>query len=166
MTDPFAEPLDIPSEHPSAASFRGRLVLIEPTRVEWDRPKDKEPGKFENRITATVTVIDGSGDVELCPQQVPSGIFVQGPQYDGVWFSQERVVGALAHMKTRQLLPMVLGRLQTFKPGPAKQGNPWGIEKPTEADKQVAREFLAKRHAERAAAAVASATQDDDEAPF
>lgn len=168
MTDPFAEPLDIASEFPSASSFRGRLVLIQPTKVEWDVPKrDKnKQGETENKVTATVTVIDGSGPVELCPQQVPSGVFIEGPVYTGVWFTQKRVVEGLVNVKTRQPLPMVLGRLETYKPGKvAKEGNPWGIIKPTEADKQMARDFLAKQAMEQATAAVAQATSDDD-APF
>lgn len=160
--DPFATPQDnpIPSEHPSAASFRGRLILIEPTKIEWQRPKDKEPGKFEDRVTATVTVIDGSGPVEIMPQQVPSGQFIEGPEYTGVWFSQDRVVRALVNAKTRQPVRMMLGRLQTYKPGPAKQGNPWGLEEPSEEDKQTARDYLAKRNAERAAAEVTQATSN------
>lgn len=158
--DPFSTPQDnpIPSEHPSAASFRGRLILIEPTKYQQDLPKKDKPGQFEDKITATVTVIDGSGPVELMPQQVPSGQFVEGPEYTGVWFSQQRVVAALVNRQTKQPLKMMLGRLTTFKGGPAREGNPWGIEEPTEADKQVARDYLEKRNADRAAADVASAT--------
>lgn len=167
MTDPFAEPLDIASEFPTASSFRGRLVLIQPTKVEWDLPKRDKPNETENKVTATVTVVDGLGDVQLCPSQIPSGVFIEGPVYTGVWFSQKRVVEGLVNVRTRQPLPLVLGRLETFKPGkPAKEGNPWGIIKPTEADKQMARDFLANQMKEQAAAAVAKAVAGDDDAPF
>lgn len=165
MTDPFAEPAAIPSEFPSAASFRGRLVLIQPTRMELDLPKKGgKPGQLEDKVTATVTVVDGSGPVELCPQQVPSGIFVDGPVYAGVWFSQQRIVGAICPKRTFSP-QMRLGRIDTFKPGPAREGNPWGLNPPTEADKQMARDFLAKQAMEQATRTVAEATQDDD-APF
>lgn len=167
MTDPFSTPQEIASEFPSAASFRGRLVLIQPTRVEWDLPKKDKPGQTENKVTATVTVVDGSGDVELCPQQIPSGVRVPGPVYPGVWFSQKRIFEGVVNMKTKQPLPMVLGRLETYKPGrPAKEGNPWGIIAPTEEDKQVARDFLAKQAMEQATQAVAQASTQDDDAPF
>lgn len=158
--DPFATPQDnpIPSEHPSAASFRGRLILIEPTKYEPNLPKRDKPGEFQDKITATVTVIDGSGPVELMPQQVPSGQFIEGPEYAGVWFSQQRITAALVNAKTKQPVKMMLGRLDTYKGGPAKEGNPWGIQEPSEADKQIARNYLAKRHADRAAAEVAQAT--------
>lgn len=163
MTDPFAAPADIVSEFPSAASFKGRLVLIQPTKLELDRPKDN--GQLEDLVTATVTVVDGEGDVQLCPSQVPSGIYVPGPVYPGVWFSQDRVVKAICPGR-KLSSQMRLGRLNTFKPGPAKKGNPWGLEAPTDADKQMARDFLAKQAMEQATRTVAQATQDDDEAPF
>lgn len=165
MTDPFAEPASIPSEFPSAASFKKRLVLLQPEKLELDVPNTLTPGKLEDRVTVTVTVVDGEGDVQLCPQQVPSGVYVPGPVYKGVRFTQDRIVKALAPGR-KFSAQMRLGRLDTFKPGPAKQGNPWGMEPPTEADKQVARDFLAKQAMEQAAAAVAQASGNDDDAPF
>lgn len=159
VEDPFATPQPIASEFPSAASFRGRLILIEPTKFERQIPKRNEPGKLEDRITATVTVIDGEGDIQLCPQQIPSGIFVPGPEYPGIWFSQDRIVKAVVDQKTQTPLKMVLGRLETYKPGkPAREGNPWGLLDPSEADKQTARDFLAKRAMGQATAQVAAAT--------
>lgn len=158
--DPFATPQDnpIPSTHPSAASFRGRLILIEPTRFERDVPKKDRSGEFEDKITATVSVVDGSGPVELMDQQIPTGQFLEGTEFTGVWFTQQRVVASLVNAKTKQPVRMMLGRLQTYKPGPAKQGNPWGLEEPSEADKQTARDYLAKRNADRAAAEITQAT--------
>lgn len=138
--DPFDTPAPIPSTFPSPASFRGRLVMIKPTRIELDAPKGKE-GKRADKVTATVTVVDGLGDVELMPQQIPSGTFVPGPVYDGIWFDQDRLVKAICpgrKLKER----MTLGRIQTFKPGPAKEGNPWGLLDPTPEDIETARAFL------------------------
>lgn len=138
--DPFDTPAPIASEFPTPASFRGRLVMIKPTRIELDAPKGNE-GKTADKVTATVTVVDGLGDVELCPLQIPSGTFVPGPVYDGIWFDQDRLVKAICpgrKLKER----MTLGRIQTFKPGPAKQGNPWGLLDPTPEDIETARAFL------------------------
>lgn len=137
--DPFDTPAPIASEFPNAASFRGRLVMIKATRFEQDAPKQE--GGTADKVTATVTVVDGLGDVQLCPSQIPSGTFVPGPVYDGIWFSQDRVVKAICpgrKLKER----MTLGRLETFKPGPAKQGNPWGLTEPSPQDIETARAFL------------------------
>jgi len=162
MTDPFAGPAEIPSEFPSAASFRGRLILIQPTQLELDLPKKDNPQLREDKVTATVTVVDGQGDVQLCPNQVPSGIYAPGPVYPGVWFSQDRIVKGI--FPQRKFIPdtMILARLETFKPGkPAMKGNPWGLLPASEEDKQMARDFLANR---TVAQATAPAKADDN--PF
>jgi hypothetical protein len=161
--DPFSTRTAVATTFASLASFRGRLVLVEPTLFEADVP-GQEPGKFADRVTATITVIDGSEvdrPVELFPQGYPSGQYLPGNRFEGVWISQDRVVKNLRTdaMARGTLLPMVIGKFETFKPGaPAKKGNPWGMDYVvTEADKQIARDFLAKRYAEQAAAAVGGA---------
>lgn len=148
MTDPFAGPAPVASAFASADSFRGRLVLIKPTQLEHDVPKSsKQPnGAKGNRVTANVTVVDGSGPVQVYAEKTPTGVFLDGPEHIGVWFSQDRLAlkGGLIDPATGQLLPLVLGRLETYRPGqPAGQGNPWGLLPPTEEDKQTARNFLA-----------------------
>lgn len=162
--DPFSTRTAVATTFASIASFRGRLVLIEPTQFEADVP-GQEPGKVADRVTATITVIDGSEvqrPVELFPQGHPSGQHLPGNRFEGVWISQDRVVKQLRTdaMARGTLQAMVIGKFETFKPGvPAKKGNPWGLDyEVTEADKQTAREFLAKRYAEQAAAAVGGAT--------
>lgn len=160
MTDPFSAPADIPSEHPNAASFRGRLVLIAPTQLELDVPKDG--GGVADKVTATVTVVDGSGPVELMPQQVRSGKFLEGTRFEGVWFSQDRVVKGLCPGRVLTPGSMILARLETYKPGqPAKKGNPWGLQAASEADKDTARKFLANQMISQA-----SAPAQDDDGPF
>lgn len=136
VQDPFADPAEIPSEHPNASSFRGRAILIEPTQLELDVPKQE--GGVQDKVTATVTVLDGKGDVELCPSQIPSGIKVPGPVYKGIWFSQERIVKGL--FPDRVFVPgkRVLARLDTYKPGIAKKGNPWGMNALSPAEKAAA----------------------------
>lgn len=146
VTDPFADPTDIPSEHPNAASFRGRLVLIQPTSLELDVPNRDNPALKADKVTATVTVVDGLGDVFLCPNQIPSQVSVPGPTYEGVWFSQDRVVKGLCPGRVLRPGAVVLARLETYKPGkPAQKGNPWGLVTASDADKQTARDFLANR---------------------
>lgn len=155
-TDPFAAPAPVASAFASADSFRGRLVLIKPTKLEYDIPKSaaNPTGPCGNRITANVTVVDGSGPVQVFSNRVPTGVMLDGPEHIGVWFNQDRLATSgglidpsqpnLATGRPGQLLPLVLGRLETYKPGqPAGQGNPWGLLPPSEEDKQTARNFLA-----------------------
>lgn len=172
MTDPFASPAPIASEFASADSFRGRLVLIQVTGYELDVPNQQDPGKKADRVTATVTTVDGLGKVQIYAQKAPQGKFLEGPEHKGVWFSQDRIVKGL--VTDRQFItgqPPVLARIETYKPGKtAGLGNPWGLVAATDADKQIARDFLANR---TVGAAAAPAPADDDnpftktgEAPF
>lgn len=152
--DPFSAPQEVASEFASVASFRGRLVLIEPTDYEYDIPSMDDPTKKGDRVTATITVVDGSGDVEIYNHGVPTGQHLPGPEYKGVWIGQDRLRKQLLDNGERgRTLKMVLGRFETYKPGqrPMK-GNPWGLLAPSEADKQTAREFLANRMVAKAAA--------------
>lgn len=159
--DPFAGPSAIASQHASAASFRGRLVIIEPVQLEKDIPNALNPGTFQDRLTATVTTVDGLGGVEIWSDGSPTGHKLTGPRHDGVWFSQDRIVKGCLDREGRPL-KMVLARIETYKPGEKpKRGNPWGLVAASEADKQIARDFLANR-----TVAAASTPADDDESPF
>lgn len=153
--DPFADPTPRVSKHASADSFRGRLILIEPTQIERNVPKAKGSTAIGDKITANVSVIDGSGPVEIYTQRVKTGTFLEGPTYRGVWFNQDQVCDALQDADGN-LLPMVLCRLDTLKPGTMQgQGNPWTVSAGTDADKQTARDFLANRYQAQAAKTVA-----------
>lgn len=142
MTDPFAAPAAIPTEHPNISSFRGRLILISPRKSEL-KPDNFNKGAMKDQITADVLVVDGMGPVPVFKNFEPTGQFLEGPEFRGVWFDGTRVV--------TQLTPsipsgMVLARVDTYKPGTRPgPGNPWGLIDPTEEDKQIARNFLATR---------------------
>jgi hypothetical protein len=160
--DPFAGPSAVSSNFASLDSFRGRLVLIEPTGYEYDVPGKDDPSQKRDRITATITVVDGSGDIDLYSYGDKTGKTLKGPEFKGVWISQERVVQQLTKDDERgRTHKMVLGRLETYKPGVrAKKGNPWGILAASEEDKQTARDFLANRTIAQ------SSAPNDDEDPF
>lgn len=152
MTDPFAAPAPIASAFASADSFRGRLCLIQPVKLERNVPNASDPSKTSDRITATVTTVDGLGPVQVFVQKVATGRFLEGNVHRGVWFSQQRLIGHLTDA-AGNLLPMVLGTFDTYKPGqPAGKGNPWGLIAPTEEQKQTARNFLANQTIASAAA--------------
>jgi len=164
-TDPFAGPAVVASEFASVASFRGRLVLIEPTDYEFDVPSMDDPSKKGDRVTATVTVVDGSEiskPVEIFAYGDPTGQTLPGNRFEGVWIGQDRLIKQLrADGERGRSLKMVLGRFETYKPGQkAKKGNPWGLLAPGEGDAQTARDFLANRTLSQVAGPV------DDSDPF
>jgi hypothetical protein len=169
--DPFSTPKPISSAFASAQSFKGRLVLIAPTKYENDVPNQVDPSKSADRLTATVTVVDGQGPVEIFSNFAATGKFLEGPEHKGVWFGQGRIVQAVAPERRFQPGSMVLARIDTYrKDKGAGPGNPWGLSDPTESDKQLARDFLANR---TVAAATSPAPVADDnpfapkgEAPF
>lgn len=160
MTDPFAAPSPVASKFASVQSFYGRLVIIEPEKIEHDVPKSSAnpTGPKGDRITATITTVDGEGPVEIFANRGATGQYLEGPEHRGVWINQDRLVPALQTPDGKSLLPMVLARVSTFKGGPAAQGNPYSFDAPTEEDKQMARDFLAGR---TVAAASAPATPKD-----
>ncbi len=160
MADDFDIPAAIPSEFASADSFRGRLVLIRVTAFDPKVPVFNQPGKFADRVTATVTTVDGKGKVQIFSQKAPTGNFLEGPEHEGVWFGQDRIVRAVAPEGARSIGRLTLATIETYKPGAsAGMGNPWGLINPTEAQKQTARDFLAGK-------VVAAAAQTDDDDPF
>lgn len=145
VQDPFADPIIPPSTHPTVGSFRGRLIMITPTKTEMVND-NLNPGKVVERITANVTVVDGQGPVPVVkgnPPQ-PTGQYLEGPDFTGVWLQSERIVQQL-HDYVGTGRP-VLGVIDTRNPGTAPmKGNPWGITAATPEQKQHAVQFLASR---------------------
>lgn len=142
--DPFADPTPIASEFASADSFRGRLILIEPTKLELDVPNLLNPGTFQDRVTANITTVDGKGKVQIFSNKAPTGNWLEGPKHEGVWFSQDRIVRGVFPTRVFVSGKRVLARLETFKPGKgAGPGNPWGLVPATAEEKQQAVKFLA-----------------------
>lgn len=172
--DPFSKPTPRVSAFPSADSFRGRLILVEPLSVEFDVPKQKSQpnGAKGNKVTADVTTVDGLGPVQLFANYSGTGRWVEGPMHRKVWFDQTQIVDGLLQEDGRTLHKMVLMRVDTLNPGTRQgQGNPWTVTDPTEEDMQTARDFLAGRKVAQAAPPTAppAAPQNpwaQDKAPF
>lgn len=155
--DPFEDPTPRMSVFASADSFRGRLIMIEPIKVERDVPKqaNQPNGAKGDKITANVTVLDGAGPVQVYDQRVPTGKMLDGPVHRGVWFNQDQVTQALQTPDGKSLRGRVLCKLDTLKPGtPAGLGNPWTVTAATPEEKKAA------------AAALASLIVQSDESPF
>lgn len=160
--DPFADPTPRPSNFASADSIRGRLVIIEPTKVERDIPKQatQPNGPKGDRVTATVTVVDGLGPIQTFANKVPTGKYLDGDVHRGVWFNQDQLSAGLQTLDGKSLLPMVLTRIDTLKPGTMQgQGNPWVMNPASDEDKQIARNYLANRTVNGASAPTAAPAQ-------
>lgn len=149
VQDPFADPAPT-SQRPSIASLRGRLVMLTPRKIETVA-SNMNPGQMEDRATVDVTVVDGLGPVPQIKNNAPTGVYLEGPDFTGMWISNTRVVD--------QMRPFVgtgrsvLGVIETWKPGQqAIKGNPWGIITATPEQKQQAIAFLASRTVSGAAA--------------
>lgn len=161
VTDPFGAPGAIPSEFPTMASLRGRLVLIKPLKQETVPNNQGAPGQMQERVTANVTVVDGLGPVPVMNRGVPTGQTLAGPEFQGMWISQEVIVKQLA--EALRTGGMVLGRVDTRTPGSAPgKGQPWGLIDPSEQDKQTARDYLAGRVVSNLAPTVHGYNPQDD----
>jgi hypothetical protein len=122
MTDMF----DAPSNGVKITDYDGQLLLITPTGHEQGISTAYGPA---DAVDCTVVVLDGAD---------------AGQSFDGVRIFQKALQGQLRpKVGTGR---MVLGRLGkgTAKPG---QSAPWLLAEPTEADKQTARDHLAKQPA-------------------
>jgi hypothetical protein len=138
------------SKFANAGALRGRLIIVEPTKLEHDIPKSaKNPdGPKGDRVTATVTVVDGQGPLQVTDRfgrPIP-GQFIQGEVHRGVWFGQDQLAAGLTTEDGKELVKMVLCRIDTLKPGTEpEQGNPWVMNAVTDEDRQTARDYLAGR---------------------
>lgn len=162
-TDPFEDPTPRVSAFASADSFRGRLILIEPTNVERNVPKQRTApnGAKGDKVTANVTVLDGQGPVQIFNRKVPTGRFLEGPMHRGVWFNQDQITDGLqtpeGHLRKR-----VLCRIETLQPGvPAGEGNPWTMVVTTPAEKETALRVL-----NEITIGGASAPAQEEQSPF
>ncbi len=145
--DPFENPTPRQAKFASAASFRGRLVMIEPTLVERDIPKKATApnGAKGDRVTANVTTMDGLGPVPIVSNNVPTGQMLEGPLYRKVWFSQDQIADGLQSLDKQSLKKRVLARIDTLKPGQTPgEGNPWILADATPAEREQAIKLYAE----------------------
>lgn len=119
MTDAF----DSPSSGIKITDYEGQLLLVTPHEVEKDISTAYGPA---DAISCTIAVLDGED---------------AGETFEAVRVFQKALQGQVRpKVGTGR---MVLGRLGK---GTAKSGQsaPWLLAEPTEEDKKVARDFLAK----------------------
>jgi hypothetical protein len=150
--DPFSGPAPQRPRGPRLRDLYGRLLLIIPHKLDEGIPNRLgKPGDTQDRMTADVIVLDGGpiaygGTPEKIPA-VPHDKTASVPHKNSRMFlSQAGIISqcreALAKKLTSGQPGMVLGRLAV---GEAKgdQAPPYLLTPPTEADKQIARGYLA-----------------------
>jgi hypothetical protein len=135
--DPFEQAANV-GDFPKLTALRGRLLMFQPTKLEenlvsakYSKPNDP---KLYDRLTSTVYVIDGG------PVRAEDGSVFDTTGFMDMYISQTRLITQL-----KRAIPkgtMVLGRLDTYKPGDPAQGNPWGLADLTEEDKAAARAYI------------------------
>jgi hypothetical protein len=148
-TDPFDDPGSTGGgKYPSMAQLKGRLLLIEPTALAKNVP-GMEPGKFVDRITATVGVIDGKEPItDVLDKDGDSTFTFDEPlvapfELEDLYISQVVLVNQLR--KAYKAETKVLGRLVQLPAREKGRNKAWGLEAPTDEDKTAAREYLANK---------------------
>lgn len=141
----FTAPVNTAVARPRIMDMAGRLVLIRPTKIERGVPNTIEPGKFQDRVTADVIVLDGGPlDFGGKPEKgVPHTTRVNAPYtVISMWITQQVIVLQLE----REIGGAVLGRIGRG----AATGNrqpAWRLLDPSDADRAAATAYI---HAERA----------------
>jgi len=150
--DPFSGPAPQEARGPRLREMYGRLLLIIPHKLEEGIPNRLDPrGGTQDRMTADVVILDGGsvsygGKPEATPPKPHTKVAGTPHKNSRMFISAVGMISqcreALAK-KIRSGQPgMVLGRLSV---GEAKgdQNPPYMLTPPTDADKAVARAYLA-----------------------
>jgi hypothetical protein len=149
--DPFDSPAPQEPRGPRIRDLYGRLLLIVPKRLEESVPNRLQPGTTQDRMTADVIVLDGGpiaygGRPEQVPP-VPHDKTAAVPHKTANQYVSNRGLISQCRLalaaKATGGPGMVLGRLGVGKPGEDGQNAPYILSLPTDADKALARQYLA-----------------------
>ena len=150
--DPFSGPAP-QSERPRVLDLYGRLLLIAPIKVETvANTLAKEPGATQERMTADVVVLDGGplrfgGNPEKLGGSPHTKVAEVPLKIDRLFMSQAGLISqcriALAKRQANQPGGLVLGRLSIGQAKEAGQNAPYLLTEATDAEKALARQYLA-----------------------
>lgn len=153
LDDPFMAPAPREARGPRLRDIYGRLLLIIPHKLEEGVPNRlNKKGETQDRMTADVVILDGGtihygGAPEKTPP-VPHTKTAEPPLRNARMFissvgliSQCRQ--ALARKVTSGQPGMVLGRLSVGEAKNPGENAPYLLTPATDADKQIARQYLA-----------------------
>lgn len=149
--DPFGDPAPQAPRGPRLRDMYGRLLLIIPIKLEEGLPNRLQAGTTQDRLTADVIVLDGGpisfgGRPEAQPP-VPHDKTEATPRKSPRMFIS--AVGLISQCREalakrlRGEPGMVLGRLSTGTAKEQGQNAPYLLIPATDADKAIARQYLA-----------------------
>lgn len=150
--DPFSGPAPQLPRGPRLLEMYGRLLLMIPHKLEQGVPNRlaNKPGEVQDRMTADVIILDGGpisygGKPEKTPP-VPHDKTAQVPhKNERMYISSVGLISQNREALAKRLAGqpgMVLGRLAKGE-STGNQEAPWILTPPTDADKAVARGYLA-----------------------
>jgi len=154
-TDPFDAPAPPKARAPRMRDLYGRLVVLIPKRLEEGvrsnfRDNNGQP-VLQDRLTTDIVVLDGGtlhygGRPEETPPVPHTEVADVPVRFEDVYNSNKAIISQCREALRKRLAGqgngMVLGRIGK---GEAKGGNnaPWILLEPTEADRQLARQWWA-----------------------
>lgn len=144
--DPFNDPGSA-SGFPSMKQLKGRLCIIQPTRLEKNIPDQFKPGSFRDRITADVHVLDGDTitvrlddddnetpfDEPLVPPFKLSDMFISGA----------KLIGELKSSLPRgdEAGGLVIGVMTKLPPQKVGQKGAWSLRVATPEERKRGSEY-------------------------
>jgi hypothetical protein len=150
--DPFGDPAPREARGPRLQEMAGRLILITPKLTERVLSRDpKRAGEYETRMTADVVILDGGpcaygGKPEGRPP-TPHDKVAQLPHRNrDMYISSVGLVSQCREAlekRQRGEAGMVLGRLGYGEQSDPTKAAPWLLMAATDADKTLARAYLA-----------------------
>lgn len=155
--DPFSGPAPQQARGPRLREMYGRLLLLVPHKLEEglvSRTYTNPDGTpvINDRMTADVIVLDGEpinygGKPEAMPPVAHTKVAGVPHKTTAMFISSAGLISqcreALAKKITQGSPGLVLGRL-TRGESSGKGEPPWLLTQPTDADKQIARQYLAQ----------------------
>lgn len=150
--DPFSDPAPQAPRGPRLQEMAGRLILITPKMTERVLSSDpKRAGEYDTRMTADVVILDGGpcaygGKPEGRPPTQHDKVAQIPHRNRDMFISAVGIVSQsreALEKRQRGEAGMVLGRLGYGEQKRADYSAPWLLDKPTEADRAIARAYLA-----------------------
>lgn len=157
--DPFGAPAP-QAERPRIADLAGRLLLVSPLRLEEGLPNRLQPGTTQDRMTVNIVVLDPAEPIAYGgrPEEgVPHTKQMTVPAtIERSYISQRGLISQLRQALVARLAGqgrgMTLGRLYRGQPTQPGQKGAWLLSIPTEAERELARRYLASAPADPFAA--------------
>lgn len=149
--DPFSGPAPQQPRGPRIRDLYGRLLLLVPHKVEEGIPNRLQPGETQDRMTADVIVLDGGaiaygGRPEATPPTPHDKTANVPHRTDRMFISQAGLISQCREALAKRLRGqpgMVLGRLRVGDAPRPGANPPYLLDPPTDADKAMARAYLA-----------------------